>query len=160
MDQRSDLRQPPVFHDVADPEPSTSACTYSSFGGQVDFYGDTDADAEADADADADADPDADVDAGCGHEDEEDDEDEPPRNKPKQHHQQQLQQLQQQQHEQKHASKRCATGHSKETYADYAPGPHFANNASFAMDMSMYVVSGIMLIFLMEQFIQIGARLR
>ena len=151
MDQRSDLRQPPVFHDVADPEPSASACTYSSFGGQVDFYGDTDADAEADADADADADPDADVDAGCGHEDEEDDEDEPPCNKPKQHHQQ---------HEQKHAQKRCATGRSKETYADYAPGPHFTNNASFAMDMSMYVVSGIMLIFLMEQFIQIGARLR
>jgi len=40
------------------------------------------------------------------------------------------------------------------------PPPTAVDGTAFAMDMGLYVISGIMLIFLMEQFIQIGVRLR
>jgi hypothetical protein len=39
-------------------------------------------------------------------------------------------------------------------------GAHAVDPTAFAMDMSLYVVSGVFLIFLMEQFVQIGVRLR
>ena len=43
--------------------------------------------------------------------------------------------------------------------AQAPPTPTPVDSAAFAMDMGLYVVSGVMLIFLMEQFIQIGVRL-
>lgn len=138
MDQRSDLRQPPVFRDSPDPEPNSS-CAYSAYGGgQVDFYEDDDDDAGADAGTDGGADAGTGTDAkGRGaHVDDSVSADSEELERPKQK--------------------------SKEKYVDPSirHPPHRTDQASFAMDMGMYVVSGIILIFLMEQFIQIGVRLR
>lgn len=41
-----------------------------------------------------------------------------------------------------------------------AAAPAKVNGTTFAMDMGLYVVSGVILIFLMEQFIQVGVRMR
>jgi hypothetical protein len=42
------------------------------------------------------------------------------------------------------------------------PGPHVGavDAATLCADMGLYVVSGVILIFLLEQFVQIGVKLR
>lgn len=52
-------------------------------------------------------------------------------------------------------------GHAQEkARRDGGSGRSNKPSSAFAMDMGLYVVSGVILIFLMEQFIQIGVRMR
>jgi hypothetical protein len=146
MEQRADLRQPPIFMDAPDPVPNASACSFSSFvggkggagEGPVDFYGgDGDRpDPEEDEEEDA-SESESDQEGRDSHEEYANAPPPPPPRPPS-------------------ARQKPRTERAVESYADLG----HADGRAYAMDMGMYIVSGIILIFLMEQFIQLGARLR
>ena len=144
MDQRADVR---TLRQPLDPEvlaPSACSASYAPYG-DVDFYGDDeDESVEYDVEPNSSSrnknDDDDDADAAC-------------------------------EGNAVHSVGPQKNNAGKESWSDAplavavvaeknGPKAMSVDPTAFAMDMSLYVVSGVFLIFLMEQFVQIGVRLR